>query len=149
MPPRPSSTDMVMEVLQNVGDWAKEHKPACRAGFSVRPSFLKFYNLLHNAGYDLLIQMYGRKNDHRVVELPVYLENSFGDPNTMAYGLEHELSFCMFLVALFKLHHLTCADEPYIVTMLFNRYIRYMTVNSVSMSHQYVRSIEYSSPYLK
>lgn len=132
VPSQPSSTDRVMEVLRNVGDWAKDHKPACRVGFSVRPSFLKFYNLLHVVGYDLLIQMCGRQNEHRTVELPVYLENSFGDPNTMTYGLEHELSFCMFLVALFKLHHLTCADEPYIVTMLFNRYMRYTTVNTAS-----------------
>jgi len=110
-----------MEVLLNVCEWAEKYEPD-RNDFTVGPSFVKFHEVLRNDGFDFLIRTYGSPGDHRIYELSVYLEKSFGDPETMTYGLEHELSFCMFLIALFKLHYLTCADESYVVAILFSRY---------------------------
>lgn len=117
------NVDSVLEVLSCVAGWAEQHESA-RNDFAAGSRFGKFHALLHVDGYGLLTSgVFGRhRGDHRVVELPVYLENSFGHPTNMTYGLEHELSFCMFLVGLFKLHHLTCDDEPYIVPVLFARY---------------------------
>lgn len=119
---RPKNVNRTMEVLRRVGEWAEEHEPT-RNDFTVGPRFRRFHELLHAEGHSLLVRTYcGRRpGDHRTVELPVYFENSFGDPDAMAYGPEHELSFCMFLAALFKLHCLDCADEPYVVAVLFDR----------------------------
>lgn len=116
------NVDRTLRVLSNVANWAAEHEPSTGIGFSVVTSFQQFHERLRADGHDLLIRTYGRPGDHRTVELPTYLERSFGDPNANVYGLEHELSFCMFLVALFKLHRLTGADEPYVVAVLFDRY---------------------------
>lgn len=117
------NVDRTMSVLRYVAEWADEHEPVVVSnGFFAMPSFRKFHKRLHADGHELLVRTYGRPGDHRTVELPVYLEHSFGDPKANTYGLEHELSFCMFLVALFKLHRLTSADERYIVPVLFNRY---------------------------
>ncbi|VVC27550.1 Phosphotyrosyl phosphatase activator, PTPA, partial [Cinara cedri] len=107
------------EVLGQVTQWAELNRPA-RNDFMVVPAFGKFHAMLRSKSHDLLVRMYGRPAEHRTVELPAYLEKSFGDADTMEYGPEHEISFCMFLIALFKLHHLTCADEHYVVSVLFD-----------------------------
>lgn len=117
------NVDRVLDVLRCVAGWAEQHD-SYKNDFAAGTHFGKFHDLLHVEGYSMLTSgVFGqRRGDHRVVELPVYLENSFGDPTNMTYGLEHELSFCMFLIALFKLHHLTCADESFVVPVLFARY---------------------------
>jgi len=116
------NVDATMAVLGHVADWAAEYEPVNDDLFTVAPSYRRFHDRLRADGYRLLIRTYGRPGDHRTVELPAYFERSFGDPETNAYGLEHELSFSMFLVALFKLHCLTSADERHVVAVLFDRY---------------------------
>lgn len=119
----PVNVNRTLTVLRRVGEWAAVHGSRARNDFTVRPRFGKFYELLRSEGPGLLAHTYRcRPGDHRAVELPVYLRDSFGDPVAAAYGPEHELSFCMYLVALFKLQHLDSADEPYIVTVLFDKY---------------------------
>lgn len=106
------NVDRALEVLLQVEGWTQE----------ASTEFVEFHRTLHAEGRALLVRTYGRPGDHRTLELPEYLKKSFGDPATGTYGPENELSFCMYLVALFKLHHLTCEDEPYIVAVLFDRY---------------------------
>lgn len=109
--PRPAAaTGDDADVLRRVGEWAAE-----------APCFDDFHATLRARGPALLCRAYGRDGDHRVAELPAYLETSFGDPATVAYGPQHELSFAMFLIALFKLGRLTYRDEPYVVSALFDR----------------------------
>lgn len=115
------------EILWQVARWAELHRPA-RNDFTVVSAFSRFLATLRSDGHVMLVRTYGRPAEHRTVELPVYLEKSFGDANAMEYGPEHELSFCMYLVALFKLRHLTCADEPHVVTLLFNRCARHTDI---------------------
>lgn len=114
--------DETAEVLRHVGEWAVELQ-----------SFDDFHDALRVRGRALLSRTYGPAGprDHRVAELPAYLETSFGDPETTAYGPEHELSFAMFLAALFKLGRLTHGDEPYAVNVLFDRYNTKIVVGTV------------------
>lgn len=120
----------VLDVLRQVCDLAKAGRGSSwclfsAAGLGARfPSFSTFHETLRNNGPDLFARTYrgrGPVGDHRLAELPAYLSASFGDPDTRTYGPEHELSFCMFLVALFKLGRLTFADEPFIVAVIFDK----------------------------
>jgi hypothetical protein len=117
LPPPPAAAaggrvDVAADVLRRVGEWAEGAR-----------CFDDFHAALRARGLALLCRAYGPDagRDHRATELPAYLETSFGDPATAAYGPEHELSFVMFLIALFKLGRLACRDEPYVVTVLFDR----------------------------
>lgn len=114
------NVDRVVEMLGHVEGWMVE--PTGNGRPAVR-EFVEFHRALRTQGHVLLVQWYGRPCDHRTVELPAYLAMSFGDPATGTFGPEHELSFCMYLVALFKLRRLTCEDEPYVVTVLMARYL--------------------------
>jgi len=124
--PRDDNVDRAVAVLRTVGEWAA--KRCGSADQDDHPEataerFCHFHSQLRANGRSLLDRTYrGRgRADYRDVMLPAYLERSFGDPVTMAYGTAHELSFCAFLVSLFKLHHLTWADEPYVVAVIFDR----------------------------
>jgi len=125
---RNNNVNKALMVLLTVGEWAA--KRSLPAGHDNNPraiaeSFCHFQKQLRADGRTLLHRTYGGHGnghaDYRDVMLPVYLEQSFGDPNTMTYGPAHELSFCAFLVSLFKLRHLMWADEPYVVTVIFDR----------------------------
>lgn len=120
----------VLDVLRQVRDWARAGRDSSWCLFSAVglggrfPSFGAFHEMLSENGPDLLARTYrgcGSAGDHRPAELPVYLAASFGDRDTATYGPEHELSFCMFLVALFKLGRLTFADEHHVVAVLFDK----------------------------
>jgi len=126
--PRPvdDNVDRAMAVLQTVCEWAAKRNES--AGQDDRPEaaterFCHFHSQLRADGRCLLDRTYGGRGraEYRDVMLPAYLERSFGDPFTMAYGPAHELSFCAFLVSLFKLHHLTWADEPFVATVIFDK----------------------------
>ncbi|XP_060846011.1 LOW QUALITY PROTEIN: serine/threonine-protein phosphatase 2A activator-like [Rhopalosiphum padi] len=128
---RDCNVDKVMAVLRVVGEWAEKRcsEPAGHDHLpmmSAAEHFGHFHGQLRAEGRALLDRTYDSgcgRADYRSVMLPAYLERSFGDPVTMTYGPAHELSFCVFLVALFKLHRLTWADEPFIVTVIFDRYL--------------------------
>ncbi|CAI6373221.1 unnamed protein product [Macrosiphum euphorbiae] len=124
--PRPvdDNVDRAMAVLRTVGEWAaKRSEPAGQVEEAATERFCHFHSQLRADGRCLLDQTYGGRGraEYRDVMLPAYLERSFGDPFTMAYGPAHELSFCTFLVSLFKLHHLTWADEPFVATVIFDK----------------------------
>jgi len=126
--PRPcdDNVDRAIAVLRTVGEWAvKCCKPAGGDNHpeSAAERFCHFHGQLRADGRCLLDRTYSGRGraEYRDVMLPTYLERSFGDPVTMTYGPAHELSFCAFLVSLFKLHHLTWADEPLVVTVIFDR----------------------------
>lgn len=126
--PRPcdDNVDRAIAVLRTVGEWAVNScKPAGEDNHpeSAAERFCHFHSQLRGDGRCLLNQTYGGRGraEYRDVMLPAYLERSFGDPVTTTYGPAHELSFCAFLVSLFKLHHLTWADEPFVVTVIFDK----------------------------
>lgn len=106
-------------VLRAVRRWAENCGPDdCE---TVR--FDRFHRRLRAGSRDLLSDAYAAAPaERRAVELPEYLNRSFGDPATAAYGAEHELSFCMFLVALYELNRLTAADDPFVAPVLFQEY---------------------------
>jgi len=125
---RNNNVSRSLAVLRTVSEWAaKCSLPARHDNLSraITKCFCHFHGQLRADGRTLLDRTYGGhglgRADYRDVMLPVYLEQSFGDPNTMTYGPAHELSFCAFLVSLFKLRHLTLADEPYVVTVIFDK----------------------------
>jgi len=126
--PRPvdDNVDRAMAVLRTVGEWAVKRSGPAGQGDPPEAAaelFCHFHSQLRADGRCLLDRTYGGRGraEYRDVMLPTYLERSFGDPVTMAYGPAHELSFCAFLVSLFKLHHLTWADEPFVVTVIFDK----------------------------
>jgi len=61
-----------------------------------------------------------------LVEIPVYLIESFGNSTRIDYGSGHEMSFVMFLYCLFRiglLDHKSDDDRIAAVTKIFNRYM--------------------------
>lgn len=57
------------------------------------------------------------------VELVPYLLDSFGNPTRIDYGTGHELSFTLFLMALFKIGIFTKSDELAVAIKVFNTYL--------------------------
>ncbi|XP_050430705.1 serine/threonine-protein phosphatase 2A activator-like [Adelges cooleyi] len=119
-PPWSSRVQMVLDILNNVHAWATHNQSDINSGYSPVSLFQKFHKMLHSDGHTLIVQMYGAIGSHLTVELPVYLKQSFGAPENMEYGIQHEISFTMFLIILYKLNFLTPLDEPYVVCLLFD-----------------------------
>ncbi|XP_050535013.1 serine/threonine-protein phosphatase 2A activator-like [Daktulosphaira vitifoliae] len=118
--PWSSKVNLVLVILQNVYERLIDHPSDLN-----NRSALYFYELhdyIRSEGHAVIVQMYGDKGKHLTVELPVYFKRSFGDPDKMQYGIEHELSFIMFLIGLYKLNFLSSSDGQFTVCLLFNRY---------------------------
>jgi serine/threonine-protein phosphatase 2A activator len=58
-------------------------------------------------------------------EIIPYILDSFGNPTRIDYGTGHELSFILFLKALFKIEALTKSDELAVVLKVFNTYLNF------------------------
>ena len=58
-----------------------------------------------------------------VPEIIPYLLDSFGNPTRIDYGTGHELSFILFLMALFKIEALEKSDDLAVAIKIFNFYI--------------------------
>jgi serine/threonine-protein phosphatase 2A activator len=57
-----------------------------------------------------------------IVEISVYLNDSFGNSTRIDYGTGHEMAFVMFLACLFKIGALrTNQDEPAVGLTVFDR----------------------------
>lgn len=123
--PWSSGVNVVMVVLQNVLErLAAAGDPSVPDNGTASRNFAEFHRHIRNDSHTELVRMYGDRCKHLIVELPVYLERSFGDPHKTQYGIEHELSFVMFLIGLYKLNCLTHSDGQFIVCSLFDRYDR-------------------------
>ncbi len=59
-----------------------------------------------------------------IEELAVYLSDSFGNDTRIDYGTGHEMTFAMFLMALFKCGALKPDDSRTVAVKVFNEYLR-------------------------
>lgn len=61
-----------------------------------------------------------------VPEIIPYLLDSFGNPTRIDYGTGHELSFILFLMALFKIEALEKSDDLAVAIKIFNFYLNFV-----------------------
>lgn len=67
-------------------------------------------------------------DQQNIIEITAYIVDSFGNPTRIDYGTGHELSFCMFLCGLYKVHILKQSDSKATVNILFSRLIIFINV---------------------
>lgn len=58
-----------------------------------------------------------------ILEIKVYLDESFGNAIRIDYGTGHETSFIMFLYCFYKIGALKQNDKIATVCVLFNKYV--------------------------
>lgn len=73
-------------------------------------------------------------------ELTTYIVDGFGNPTRIDYGTGHELSFCMFLCALYKVNMLKQSDSKAVVNVIFLRLI--LKTYCILYTHIYKKLIE-------
>lgn len=56
-----------------------------------------------------------------IIEIQDYLIESFGNSTRIDYGTGHEMSFCMFLLCLFKIGAFTEEDAAAVVLKIFSK----------------------------
>lgn len=81
---------------------------------------------LKNCSNQLLKSALPEKFHPALVELNVYFLESFGNPTRIDYGTGHELTFIMFLCALYKIGALVESDNLHTGLKIFNSYLVYV-----------------------
>lgn len=61
-----------------------------------------------------------------LIEITTYFTESFGNQTRIDYGTGHELSFIMFLCALYKIHALKESDNLHTGLKIFNSYLMFV-----------------------
>ena len=68
------------------------------------------------------------KRESCLMELAVYLTESFGNSTRIDYGTGHEMNFVMFLACLFKVGALDASKDDVLVAVGLTVFDNYMTL---------------------
>ena len=68
------------------------------------------------------------KRESCLMELAVYLTESFGNSTRIDYGTGHEMNFVMFLASLFKVGALDASKDDVLVAVGLTVFDNYMTL---------------------
>ncbi|XP_060522112.1 serine/threonine-protein phosphatase 2A activator-like [Cylas formicarius] len=117
------AVDKIMTLLDRLGHWIDEIPPIQQPQRFGNQAFRSWYNRLQTESITVL-QNALPPNLHRALpEIAVYLQESFGNATRIDYGTGHEISFLMFLCALFKIGFLTEADLAATACKIFVKYL--------------------------
>lgn len=89
-------------------------------------SFRNWFQKLSDNAEKLVLDLLPENLHGATIELVPYLLDSFGNQTRIDYGTGHELSFILFLMALFKIGVLGKEDELAIALKVFNTYLNFV-----------------------
>lgn len=113
----------LLEMLVKLEKLAMETPPIDQPQRFGNAAFKTWYQKVTDnvASYLLIVLPQGLSG--AVPELVPYLLDSFGNSTRIDYGTGHELSFIMFLMALFKIQALDKSDELAVAIQVFHFYL--------------------------
>ncbi|CAH1113783.1 unnamed protein product [Psylliodes chrysocephalus] len=111
-------------LLETLNGWIDEIPPVQQPQRFGNQAFKVWYNRLKDDAIVLLQKVVPDRLYRAVPEIMVYLIEGFGNSIRIDYGTGHELSFIMFLCALFKIGFLKFTDQPATACKVFVRYLQ-------------------------
>lgn len=117
------NTLKLLTMLQKLSDVVDQVPPIDQPQRFGNKAFKTWYERIQNSADELLRESLPEGAHPAIVEVKVYLTESFGNSTRIDYGTGHELCFLMFLCCLFKLEVLKEADAPAAVLKVFAAYL--------------------------
>eukprot|EP00177_Eucheuma_denticulatum_P007839 GFKZ01014268.1.p1 GENE.GFKZ01014268.1~~GFKZ01014268.1.p1 ORF type:complete len:322 (+),score=53.95 GFKZ01014268.1:157-1122(+) len=124
----------MLQVLEKLGSWVHEIKPAEQKGRFGNRSFRSWYSRLETQAPMLLGGVIGsapeddveegRCREDMVEELAEYLRTSFGNETRIDYGSGHEGTFLVLLYCLWKIGVFKERDDAELVLLVFVGYLK-------------------------
>lgn len=120
-------TQKLLAMLGKLEKLAMETPPINQPNQRFGNSAFKDWYQKMNENIDIFLKEVLPESHHGATkELVPYLLDSFGNSTRIDYGTGHELSFILFLMALFKIGVLSKADELAVVLKVFNGYLKFV-----------------------
>ncbi|XP_023011968.2 phosphotyrosyl phosphatase activator [Leptinotarsa decemlineata] len=110
-------------VLDTINQWIDDIPPVQQPQRFGNIAFRDFYKKLKDQAIPLLQTIFPEYLYRAIPEIMVYLVEGFGNSTRIDYGTGHELSFVMFLCALFKVEYLKPDDQTATACKVFVRYL--------------------------
>lgn len=117
------AVDQLMSLLEKLNSWIVEIPPIQQPQRFGNKAFTQWYNRLKDNIVDLLKEALFPEFHDAIIEISVYLQESFGNSTRIDYGTGHEISFAMFLYSLFKIGLFQQSDAAVVILKIFNRYV--------------------------
>ena len=119
-------TQKLVEMLEKFEKLAIETPPIDQPQRFGNAAFKTWYKKLTENIFAFVKEVLPENHYEAAKELVPYLLDSFGNSTRIDYGTGHELSFVLFLMALFKIGALNKADELAVAIKVFNRYLNFV-----------------------
>lgn len=116
----------LVEMLEKLEKLAIETPPIDQPQRFGNVAFKTWYQKMEENSVAFLKEVLPESLHEAVKELVPYLLDSFGNSTRIDYGTGHELSFILFLMALFKIGALSKSDELAVAIKVFNRYLNFV-----------------------
>jgi serine/threonine-protein phosphatase 2A activator len=116
----------LLDMLASLEKLAMETPPVDQPQRFGNSAFKTWYQKVKEHAPALVKEILPENLHTAVPELLPYLMDSFGNSTRIDYGTGHELSFIMFLMALFKIEVLAKSDELTIALKVFNTYLNFV-----------------------
>ncbi|CAH1175715.1 unnamed protein product [Phaedon cochleariae] len=113
----------VLQLLDQLSQWVDDIPAIQQPQRFGNIAFREWYNKLKSEAIPLLHQVLPENLHRGVPEIMIYLVEGFGNSTRIDYGTGHELSFVMFLCALFKIGYLKEEDMPATACKVFVKYL--------------------------
>lgn len=121
-----SCIQKLVEMLEKLEKLAIETPPIVQPQRFGNAAFKIWYQKINDNAVNLLREVLPEHLHEAVKELVPYLLDSFGNGTRIDYGTGHELSFVLFLMALFKIGALQKSDELAVAIKVFNGYLNFV-----------------------
>lgn len=115
----------LLDMLQKFEQLAIETPPVAQPQRFGNSAFKSWYQKVNDNVEECLKAALPENLHEALPELLPYLLDSFGNSTRIDYGTGHELSFILFLMALFKIGALRKSDELAIAIKVFNTYLNF------------------------
>ncbi|XP_050510462.1 serine/threonine-protein phosphatase 2A activator isoform X2 [Diabrotica virgifera virgifera] len=113
----------ICSLLNSLDTWIDEIPPIQQPQRFGNQAFKQWFAKVKDGAAELLHSIFPENLHKTIPEVSVYLIEGFGNATRIDYGTGHELSFLMFLCALFKIGYLKTGDGPAVAGKVFVRYL--------------------------
>lgn len=115
--------DKICNMLEILEKWIDEIPPIQQPQRFGNQAYRKWHSRLEEETTQLLQSILPEPLHKSILEIQIYLIEGFGNSTRIDYGTGHELSFLLFLCALFKIGYLEIDDQIPVACKIFVRYL--------------------------
>jgi len=112
----------VIKILNKLDTFVDQNPPLDMQARYGNPAYRDWFEKLESSAHQLIQDILPEHLNSAKVELAPYLIDSFGNKTRIDYGTGHEMTFVMFVCALFKIGFLVDSDRTAVGLKLFTAY---------------------------